>query len=259
MTPEALKLLLQQVASGNIDIASAIEKLRCLPFESIGYANIDHHRSLRCSIPEVIYGPGKTTDQIVEIFEKLAQSGTNVLVTRTDQRTYEQVKKRCPKAKFESAARAILLKQDFHPPSSNKIIILTAGTSDIPVAEEAKVTAEILNQTVQTFYDVGVAGLHRLLDKYEQLQDATVIIVVAGMEGALASVVGGLVDVPVIAVPTSVGYGANLGGIAPLLTMLNSCAAGVSVVNIDNGFAAGSIAALINKQIEKAVKNSKSS
>jgi hypothetical protein len=199
-------------------------------------------------MPEVIYCPGKTTEQIVEIFDRLAQKGHNVLATRTTQETYEHVAKKYPQAHFEKLARTIALKQEEIPPSPGHIAIISAGTSDIPVAEEARITAEILNQQVVCIYDVGVAGIHRLLNYQKQLQAANVVIVVAGMEGALASVVGGLVAVPVIAVPTSIGYGASFGGIAALLAMLNCCASGVSVVNIDNGFSAGCIAALINRQ-----------
>ncbi len=256
MDQESIKQLLEDVAAGRSDVLSAVEKLRRLPFESVGFANIDHHRGLRCGMPEVIYGPGKTTEQIVSIFEKLAAAGANVMVTRTDEVVFGEVRKNFPQAVFEAAARAIVLKQNGEVSSLCRIAVVTAGTSDIPVAEEARVTAELLNQSVKTIYDVGVAGLHRLLAHSELLQSVQVIVVVAGMEGALASVVGGMVDVPVIAVPTSVGYGANLGGIAPLLTMLNSCAAGVSVVNIDNGFAAGVIAATISRQIEKASEKS---
>jgi pyridinium-3,5-biscarboxylic acid mononucleotide synthase len=255
MKVESLKTLLSSVKSGQVSVEDALQKLRQLPFETMGFAHVDHHRAVRCGMPEVIYCPGKTTEQIVEIFARLAAPGHNVLATRTDRPTAAAVQARFPKACFEEAARAIVLRQERARPSKGHIVVVTAGTSDIPVAEEARVTAETMNQRVETLYDVGVAGLHRLLSHCEQLQSANVVVVVAGMEGALASVVGGLVAVPVIAVPTSVGYGASFGGIAPLLTMLNSCAAGVSVVNIDNGFAAGYIAGIINRQTRPKTRN----
>jgi len=254
MNTELLKSLLDQVSRGQVTPDQALTKLRHLPFESMeGFAKIDHHRAIRCGAPEVIYCPGKTPQQVSQIFAKLAETGHNVLATRADSNTYDEVKKLTPNAEYEALARAIVLRQDKQPLSAGHITVISAGTSDIPVAEEARITAEILSQNVKTIYDVGVAGLHRLLSHCQEMQSANVIVVVAGMEGALASVVGGLVSVPVIAVPTSVGYGANFGGIAPLLTMLNSCAAGVCVVNIDNGFAAGYLAATINRQTrEKA-------
>ncbi len=251
MDANQLKQLLEQVQNGQLATDKALEKLRDLPFESIDYAKIDHHRALRCGTPETIYCPGKTTEQIIEIFQRMAKKGTNVLGTRCEPETYEALKKVVPNAQYEQRARAIVLYQEEKKETEGIIAVVTAGTSDIPVAEEARVTAEVFGQTVQTIYDVGVAGLHRLLSHNESLQKASVIIVVAGMEGALASVVGGLVSVPVIAVPTSIGYGASFNGLAPLLTMLNSCASGVSVVNIDNGFGAGTIAAMINRQTSK--------
>lgn len=247
MHNQALRDILKQVKTGTISVEESLEKLRSFPFESLGFANIDHHRTVRCGMPEVIYCPGKTTEQIVEIFARLSSHGNNVLATRTDQLTYEAVKSRLPAAEYESAARMIVLRQETENPVGH-LAVVSAGTADIPVAEEARVTAELLHNRVESIYDVGVAGIHRLLSKTETLQKANAIVVAAGMEGALASVVGGLVAVPVIAVPTSVGYGTSLGGIAPLLTMLNSCAAGVCVVNIDNGFAAGCIASMINRQ-----------
>jgi len=256
MNSETLKNILEQVQAGDKSINQAVEQLRQLPFESMGYAHLDHHRALRCGMPEAIYCPGKSIVQIVEIFANLARAGGNVLATRADKKTYEAVAAHFPQARYEELARAIVLRQETPAKDDNNkqlrssgyIAIVTAGTSDINVAEEARITAEMLNQDVKTIYDVGVAGLHRLLSHCQQLQKANVIVVVAGMEGALASVVGGLVAVPVIAVPTSVGYGASFAGVAPLLTMLNSCAAGVSVVNIDNGFAAGYIAGIINQR-----------
>jgi len=218
----------------------------------LGFACIDHHRHIRCGLPEVIYCPGKTTEQIIKIFENLAEKGNNVLATRADENIFAALAKtkKFPKARYEKLARAIVLEQKKVPMSKRAIPIVTAGTADLPVAEEARVTAEVMGQRTELICDVGVAGLHRLFGHLEKLQDANVIIVVAGMEGALASVVGGLVDCPVIAVPTSVGTGASFGGVAALLTMLNSCAAGVTVANIDNGFSAGVTAGLINKKVE---------
>jgi NCAIR mutase (PurE)-related protein len=253
MKTELLKELLEQVKAGELAVEAALEKLRHLPFEPVGvehFAHLDHHRSLRCGMPEVIYCPGKTEEQVVEIFSKLAATGNNVLATRAEKGTYDAIFAQFPQVVYEDKARAIVLRQDSKQEKEGLIALVSAGTSDIPVAEEARVTADMLNQAVETIYDVGVAGLHRLLRHCEQIQRANVVIVVAGMEGALASVVGGLVNVPVIAVPTSIGYGTSFSGLAPLLTMLNSCAAGVSVVNIDNGFAAGYIAAMINSQAQ---------
>jgi hypothetical protein len=213
---------------------------------------VDHHRQLRCGFPEVIYCPGKTTDQIVKIFSALAEKGNNVLATRAEENVFEALAKtnKFPNIRYEKAARAIVLEQKKIKSSKSVIPIVTAGTADLPVAAEAKVTAEIMGQRTEIIPDVGVAGLHRLLGHMKQLRNANVIIVIAGMEGALASVVGGLVSCPVIAVPTSIGTGASFGGLSALLTMLNSCAAGVTVVNIDNGFSAAVAATLINKRVE---------
>ena len=245
-----MKKLLEQVRGGKISIDQAIEKLRLLPFEDLGFACVDHHRQIRCGLPEVIYCPGKTTEQIIKIFSALAERGNNVLATRADRQVFDALAltKKFPKLRYEESARAIVFEQKKIRPSKSIIPILTAGTADLPVAAEAKVTAEIMGQRTELICDVGVAGLHRLLSHIPNLQNANVIIVVAGMEGALASVVGGLVSCPVIAVPTSIGYGTAFGGIAALLTMLNSCAAGVTVVNIDNGFSAAVTASLINKR-----------
>jgi pyridinium-3,5-biscarboxylic acid mononucleotide synthase len=243
---------LEQVKTGEVEIGEAVERLRHLPFEDLGFAHLDHHRQLRCGFPEVIYCPGKTTDQIVKIFESLAEKGNNVLATRAEENVFEALVNKFPNIRYEKSAKAIVLEQKKIKPSKSVIPIVTAGTADLPVAAEAKVTAEIMGQRTQVIPDVGVAGLHRLLGHMEQLQNANVIIVIAGMEGALASVVGGLVSCPVIAVPTSIGTGASFGGISALLTMLNSCAAGVTVVNIDNGFSAGVAATLINKRIEQS-------
>ena len=218
----------------------------------MGFACIDHHRQIRRGFPEVIYCPGKTTEQIVKIFSNLAEKGNNVLATRAEESVFEALAKtkKFPQARYEKLAKAIVLEQKKLEPSRAVIPIVTAGTADLPVAEEAKVTAEIMGQRTELICDVGVAGLHRLLGHMQKLQSANVIIVIAGMEGALASVVGGLVSCPVIAVPTSIGTGASFEGLSALLTMLNSCAAGVAVVNIDNGFSAAVTATLINKKIE---------
>ena len=229
-------------------IDQALTRLRKLPFEQLGFATVDHHRSLRCGFPEVIYCPGKTPQQVGEIFQRLAGTGQNVLASRATPEHYAQVAQRISQAQYETLSRCITLRQGDQPEPVGHIAIVSAGTSDLPVAEEARVTAEVMGQRVTTHYDVGVAGLHRLLTGIEAIQQARVVVVAAGMEGALPSVVGGLVNVPVIAVPTSVGYGASFQGLAALLGMLNSCASGVCVVNIDNGFGAGYIASMINRQ-----------
>jgi len=221
-----------------------------MPFEDLGFACVDHHRQIRRGFPEVIYCPGKTIEQIVKIFCNLAEKGNNVLATRASQEAFDEVVKEVPNAHYEKLARAIVLEQKEFKKTKSVLPIVTAGTADLPVAEEARITAEIMGQRTEVICDVGVAGIHRLLDKVEKLQGANVIIVVAGMEGALAGVVGGLVDCPVIAVPTSVGSGTGFGGVAALLTMLNSCASGVTVANIDNGFSAAVTATLINRKIE---------
>ena len=247
MHREALRNLLNELAAGGITVEAAVDRLRHLPFESLEFARIDHHRELRCGFAEVIYGQGKTDDQVCEIFTRLAAMGANVLATRVSESAAALVRKRMPAAEHNPLARTVSLRQRPAKLSTGTIGIAAAGTADMPVAEEARITAELMDQRVQTFYDVGVAGLHRLLAESEALRKASVLVVVAGMEGALPSVVGGLVDVPVIAVPTSTGYGASFGGISALLAMLNSCAAGVSVVNIDNGFGAAYQAALINR------------
>jgi len=225
-----------------------------LPFEDLGFACLDHHRQIRRGFPEVIFCPGKTTDHIIKIFESLAAKGNNVLATRARPDVFEALEKTkmFPKARYEELARAIILEQKEPPASKTVLPIVTAGTADLPVATEAKVTAEIMGQRTELICDVGVAGLHRLFKHLPKLQKANVVIVVAGMEGALASVVGGLMSCPVIAVPTSVGYGSAFEGLSALLTMLNSCAAGVTAVNIDNGFSAAVTATLINKKIEQA-------
>jgi hypothetical protein len=252
MNTGQLKTLLEQVKNGELNINEAIEKLRHLPFEDLGFACIDHHRQIRRGFPEVIFCPGKTTEQIIKIFESLAVKGNNVLATRAELDVFEALAKtdKFPQARYEKLAKAIVLEQKEPPASKTVLPIVTAGTADLPVASEAKVTAEIMGQRTELICDVGVAGLHRLLKHLPKLQSANIIIVVAGMEGALASVVGGLVSCPVIAVPTSIGYGSSFEGLSALLTMINSCSAGVTVVNIDNGFSAAVTATLINKKIE---------
>ena len=248
MEPDNLKSILEDVKAGRRTVDDTIEDLKYLPFEDLGFAKLDHHRQLRNGYPEVIYCQGKKLDHIQAIVERMAARGqVNILATRAGRDVYEAVKKVVPDAEFHELARIVTVRRVQIPPLKGKIAVVSAGTSDLPVAEEAAVTAEVLGNTVERMYDVGVAGLHRLLANARTLNEANVIIVVAGMEGALASVVGGLVDKPVIAVPTSVGYGANFGGLSALLCMLNSCASGVAVVNIDNGFGAGYMASTINR------------
>ena len=245
-----LQDLLDQVARGEVDPAVArdqvIEALRSRPFEDLGFARVDHHRSVRQGFPEVILGLGKTPAQIAAIADEIVKRGSTLLVTRATAAAYDAVRALVPLAVYYDDASIIALRQEDVAPGRGTIVIAAAGTSDIPVAEEAARTADLMGNDVARIYDVGVAGLHRLLGERERFASARVIIVVAGMEGALPSVVAGLVSVPVIAVPTSVGYGASFGGLAALLGMLNSCASGVSVVNIDNGFGAAAIASLIN-------------
>jgi NCAIR mutase (PurE)-related protein len=239
--------LLNGVKSGEVTPEDALLKLKTLPFEDVGFAKIDHHRQLRHGIGEVIYGEGKTAEQIGRIVASMAESGQkNIMITRLSPEKANEIKK-AREVEYEPVSRIGLCMREHAGNPVGLVVVAAAGTSDIPVAEEAAVTAETLGNRVERLYDVGVAGLHRLLNYLDVLMSARAIVAVAGMEGALATVVGGLVSCPVIAVPTSVGYGANLGGISALLSMLNSCAGNVSVVNIDNGFAAGYIAALINK------------
>jgi len=226
---------------------AGVEQLRHLPFEDLGFAKVDHHRTLRVGMPEVIFAQGKTMAQVAGIFSRLAKQGNNVLATRAAADQFRAVKNKVRRAQYRREARAIVLNQDSTIYGKGRIAVVSAGTSDIPVAEEAVVTAELMGNEVERLYDVGVAGIHRLLANRKSLTQARVIIVCAGMEGALPSVVGGLVGVPVIAVPTSVGYGAAFDGLAALLGMMNSCASNVSVVNIDNGFGAGYVASLINR------------
>ena len=248
MTPDYIKELLDAVKEGTTSVDAAVEQLRQLPFQDLGCAQVDHHRELRQGMPEVIFGEGKSVEQIVRIMSAMSAKGSNILLTRLAQEKAQAVLALFPTAAYHAEARCLTLEQ--RPPEQRgkgTILVVSAGTSDIPVAAEALLTARFLGNETAQLYDVGVSGIHRLLARRELLCSASVIIVVAGMEGALPSVVGGLVDKPVIAVPTSVGYGASFGGIAALLGMLNSCAAGVTVVNIDNGFGAACAASLINR------------
>ena len=250
MTRLELRNLLQDVQAGRLTLEAAHDRLlqflRQAPFEDLAFARLDRHRSLRQGFPEVIFGPGKTPQQIAAIAARIVAAGESLLVTRTDRQAFEAVSAVVPDANFHDLARTITRAAGEIPQGRGTIVIAAAGTADLPVAEEAAVSADLMGNTVERMYDVGVAGLHRLLAEHSRLTAARVVIVVAGMEGALPSVVGGLVDVPVIAVPTSVGYGASFGGVTALLAMLNSCASGVSVVNIDNGFGAAAIASSIN-------------
>jgi pyridinium-3,5-biscarboxylic acid mononucleotide synthase len=250
MTPTELQALVEAVARGEIDPAAAqarlLEALRARPFEDLGFARIDHHRAVRQGFPEVVMGIGKTPAQIAAISEAIVRRGSTLLITRADGTAFDAVRAVVPKAMYYADARLIVLTQQDVAPGRGTVVVAAAGTSDLPVAEEAARTAEVMGNTVDRVYDVGVAGLHRLLAERGRFAAARVVIVVAGMEGALPSIVAGLVQVPVIAVPTSVGYGASFGGLAALLGMLNSCAAGVSVVNIDNGFGAAAVASAIN-------------
>jgi pyridinium-3,5-biscarboxylic acid mononucleotide synthase len=247
LNADSIRKLLEQVRRGKVSPDEAVERLRHLPFEDLGFAKVDHHRALRNGMPEVIFGQGKTPAQMASIFSRLARHGGNILATRASELQLAAVRKKVPKARYRALARAIVLERDRTTYGKGIIAVVSAGTSDIPVAEEAVVTAEMMGNHVEHLYDVGIAGIHRLLANRAALLRARVVIVCAGMEGALPSVVGGLVGVPVIAVPTSVGYGAAFQGLAALLGMMNSCASNVSVVNIDNGFGAGYVAALINR------------
>lgn len=248
MQTEKLKLLLQQVQTGQLDIESALAELRTLPYENLdGFATLDHHRALRNGFPEVVFGQGKQPEQLVAIVRRLAERSDKVLVTRVDPVMAEIVSAELPELTYHPLPRLLVLNRVEPAEKHPGILVITAGTADMPVAEEAAITAELMDNDVERIFDVGVAGIHRLLNQVERLWRARVIVVAAGMDGALPSVVGGLVSVPVIAVPTSVGYGASFNGLAALLTMLNSCATGVAVVNIDNGFGAGVLASNINR------------
>jgi len=247
MNERSLRELLGAVQAGNVSVEAALATFKDFPYNDLGFAKIDHHREVRQGFPEVIYCAGKTTEQIVSIFRELAEKSTgNLLATRAKRQVYEAVVAKVAGAEYHDLARVIVLRRG-EQRRLGSILVVSAGTSDLPVAEEAAITAEVMGNRVERLYDTGVAGIHRLLSQRDKLRAARVVIVVAGMEGALASVVGGLVDKPVIAVPTSVGYGANFGGLAALLAMLNSCASGVGVVNIDNGFGAGYLASSINR------------
>ena len=246
MDGNLLRSLLEQLQSGTLDVESVLDRLKTLPFEDLGFAKIDHHRCIRTGVPEVIFCQGKTIQQIQVIIERISQFHNNIMATRASPKTFRGIREVTPDCDYHELARLVVIKPRPVEQVGN-IAVVSAGTSDLPVAEEAALTAEILGNRVKRIYDVGVAGIHRLLYSCDDLFQANVAVVAAGMEGALASVVGGLVSCPVIGIPTSVGYGASFGGLAALLSMLNSCASGVSVVNIDNGFGAGFQAALINK------------
>jgi hypothetical protein len=248
MEIQKLLLLLKRVKSGRTSVDQALNQLKSLPFEDLGFTRIDHHRSLRKGFPEVIWGEGKTPGEILSIARKLRRTGQNILITRLEEKKARAIRRVFPKSRYYPRSRILsCLTHPVKMGGKGTVLVITAGTTDIPVAEEAAVTAQVMGNRVETLFDVGVAGIHRLLSEQKRLDDARVLIVVAGMEGALPSVVGGLVDRPVIAVPTSVGYGASFGGITALLAMLNSCASGIAVVNIDNGFGAGYLASLINR------------
>ena len=249
MDPTRLRSLLEDFRSGRIDTEGVVEALKRLPFDDIGFAKLDHHRALRSGFPEVVLCQSKTVGQVRDIARVLLEAGHDLLATRASHDQFQAVRELADDAVYNAAARTILVKRSHHPRAPGTVAVITGGTSDIPVAEEARVTAEAMDARVETYYDVGVAGMHRVLAYSEKLQKVAVAVVVAGMEGALASVVGGLIAAPVVAVPASIGYGASFGGVAALLGMLNSCAAGVSVVNIDNGFGAGHLAALIARGV----------
>jgi len=246
MTRKEIENLLKEVKSGQKSVEEALNVLQNFPYTDLGFAKIDHHREMRTGYPEIVYCAGKTIEQAIGIFRLMSANENNIIGTRADERMFEAVKEAIPEVVYYPVARIISIQRKKTKSTAGKIAVITAGTSDMPVAEEAAVTAELLGNKVIRIYDAGVAGIHRLVDKLPEIKSSRVIIVIAGMEGALASVVGGLVDKPVIAVPTSVGYGANFGGISALLAMLTSCSAGVTVVNIDNGFGAGFSASMIN-------------
>ncbi len=246
MDAERLRKLLEEVEAGALPVGQALERLKDLPYQDLGFANLDHHRDLRQGFPEVLFCQGKTLDQVEQIARSALAAHDVLLATRATPEAYQTLRDIEPSAEFNPVARTVVIRRGERRALVGRVLIVTAGTADIPVAEEAAVTASVLGSACETLYDMGVAGIHRLLDRRDRLAAARVIVAVAGMDGVLPSVVGGLTDRPVIAVPTSVGYGAHFGGIAPLLTMLNACAAGVAVVNIDNGFGAGVLAHRIN-------------
>jgi NCAIR mutase (PurE)-related protein len=247
LTSEEISKMLRRVRTGRLSVEDAVDRLRSLPYEDLGYAKIDHHRALRQGFPEVIFARGKAPAQVEGVVRRMLGRGHNILITRGDAALFERIKKLDSRAEFHQLSGAIAIRCDGKMRGKGKILVVSAGTSDIPVAEEALVTARTMGNRVETLYDVGVAGIHRLLGESRHLRRARVIICVAGMEGALPSVVAGMVAVPVIAVPTSVGYGASFRGLAALLGMLNSCASNVATVNIDNGFGAGYLASVINR------------
>lgn len=247
MDEKVLRNLLEEIRGGKLSVDQGLEQLRHLPFEDLGFARIDHHRALRQGFAEVVFGRGKTADQIEVIVKRMLPREHNILVTRTEEEVFRRIQAHSPKARYHQESGTVVIQQDEEIRGKGTILVVSAGTADIPVAQEAVATAQAMGNLVETLYDVGVAGIHRLLDARERLLAARVVIVAAGMEGALPSVVGGLVSAPVVAVPTSIGYGASFGGVAALLGMLNSCASNVSVVNIDNGYGAGFVASLINR------------
>lgn len=252
MTKDELRHLLEAVKNRNLDVDEALARLKNLPYEDLGFAKIDHHRAVRKGFPEVVFCQGKTIEQIVEIYKRLCGNNRAILGTRADPAVYDAVRQVFPGAEYSQLGRTIVVRQGETAPARGNVLVMSAGTSDIPVAEEAAVTAGVMGNNVRRCYDVGVAGIHRLFDKLDLIGWAHILIVVAGMEGALASVVGGLTEKPVIAVPTSVGYGASFNGLSALLSMLNSCASGVGVVNIDNGFGAAALANAITRMIGEA-------
>jgi NCAIR mutase (PurE)-related protein len=247
MDQDQLRSLLEGVRAGAVEIDAALDRMRHLPFEDLGWAKLDHHRALRHGLTEVIFGKGKTPEQIDAIASRLLEKSPNLLITRTDESIATRLKQSFPDAEYFPLSGAVRVWRDRTIRGHGKLAVVCAGTSDIPVAEEAQITAEVMGNEVDAIYDIGVAGIHRLIASSERLSQARVVVVAAGMEGALPSVVGGILSVPVIAVPTSVGYGASFNGLAALLGMLNSCASNVTVVNIDNGFGAGYVASLINR------------
>ncbi len=248
MNIKKIESLLKKVSKGSLSVDVAMEKLKALPYEDMGFATLDSHRHIRQGFPEVIMGEGKSAEQIISIMDKMIQNGDNVLATRVSGDKFKKIKNRLPDAVYhDKPASVVYLTHKIDKKGKGVILVVSAGTSDIPVAEEACITCEMMGNDVERMYDVGVAGIHRVFNQRDKLLSARVIVVVAGMEGALPSVIGGIVDKPIIAVPTSIGYGAHLNGFTALLAMLNSCAAGVSVVNIDNGFGAGYAASLINR------------
>ncbi len=259
LNEEHIRILLNRVAGGEQTVDEAVASLRTLPYEDLGFAKIDHHRELRRGFPETIYCAGKTPEQVAEIASRLVMKSTRMLGTRASREQYAAAQRRVPELEYDETARAIWLDREPQRARKSGVVLVAAGTSDLPVAEEAALTLDLMGHAARRIYDVGVAGLHRLLGHVEELRQANVVIVCAGMEGALPSVVGGLISAPLIAVPTSVGYGASFNGLAALLGMLNSCAPGVGVVNIDNGYGAGHLAAAINSRCTETVEASSNS